>query len=149
MKQRFAHWFRLVAWVSVAGLAAGILWLGIGGRLLMALLAATSDDSVHGAFSDDGEEIGAFTLSGTIGLVLFAGVLFGIAGGLVHGLVRPTLPRPPGRRALASGALAAILGVFVIVDPDGRDFSILEPAWLAVSGFVVLGFGFGTTVSLI
>src|SRR5688500_18331910 len=64
----------------VAGVAAGVLAAGAGGRLVMRLLAATSPD-VHGSLTEAGEKIGEITVGGTLALILFAGVPAGVLSG--------------------------------------------------------------------
>lgn len=148
-RERFTHFMRLVALAASSGALAGVLVFGVGGRLAMRLLAITSDDSVQGAFSDDAEVIGQFTLGGTIGFIIFVGLFFGLIGGLLYGALRALLPRPRWQRVLASGGVVAAIGTPILIKPDGRDFTILEPGWLAVALFVVLPFAFGALVAVL
>ena len=107
------EWPRYVAVSLGAGLAAGLLAAGAGGRLMMRLLGATSPD-VHGLPTEAGETIGEITVGGTLAFLLARGV--------------------------ALGALLLVLFA-TRIDPlraDSVDFLLLEPAWLAVLGFSVL-----------
>ena len=137
---------RVVGTVA-GGVTAGVLVLGLGGRLMMRILAATSPDGVQGQITDAEEVVGVVTLSGTLGLVLFAGVFGGAFGALLFGLLRAWLPE----RSLAAGGVAGAIGAGVaarmsgLVDPDNHDFAILEPVWLAV----LLGIGLLVTFALL
>jgi uncharacterized membrane protein (UPF0136 family) len=122
----------------VAGVTAGVLAAGAGGRLMMRLRAATSPDA-HGSLTEAGEKIGEITIGGTLGFILFAGVPAGLVAGALYALVAPLLPR--GRVAgIALGVLLLVLAATRIepLRPDSIDFLLLDPAWLAVLGFSAL-----------
>jgi hypothetical protein len=119
----------------VAGVMAGVLAAGAGGRLVMRLLAATSPDA-HGSLTEAGEKIGEITIGGTLAFILFAGVPAGLLAGALYALVGPLLPR--GRVAgLALGVLLLVLAATRIepLRADSVDFLLLDPTWLAVLGF--------------
>jgi hypothetical protein len=124
-------------WVLVgvgSGAIAGFLIGGIGGRLAMLLLRLTSPDLVIGMTSDDGFEIGVLSTS-TLGLL--AGMTFlGAANGLLYAALRSAVPRR--LRLLLWTLLAAAAGGASFVHEDGIDFTVLEPAALAVLLFVAL-----------
>ena len=124
-------------WVLVgvgSGAIAGFLIGGVGGRLAMLLLRLTSPDLVIGMTSDDGFEIGVLSTS-TLGLV--AGMtLLGGANGLLYAALRSTIPSR--LRLLLWTALAAAAGGASFVHEDGVDFTVIEPAALAVALFVAL-----------
>ena len=124
----------------------GVVVFGLLARVAMRVLAVTSGDAVQGAFSDDAEEIGRITAEGTIGFILIAGLAFGALGGWTYALLRPLFPTNRRWRAVASGGVAAVIGALVLVKPDGRDFSILGPLWLAVALFVMIPFLFGLLI---
>jgi hypothetical protein len=131
----------------VAGVAAGVLAAGAGGRLVMRLLAATSPD-VHGSLTEAGEKVGEITLGGTLGFIFFAGVPAGLLSGALYALVAPVLPR--GRAGgLALGALLLVLAATRIepLRPDSVDFLLLDPTWLAVLGFGALALFQGMLVA--
>ena len=125
-------WWVLVG--AAGGAVAGLVVGGVGGRLAMLLLRLTSPDYVIGSISDDGFEIGVVSAS-TFGL-LFAMAALGAANGVLYAAVREVLPR--GLRLPLWVALAAALGGATIVHEDGLDFTLLEPAALAVALFVAL-----------
>lgn len=129
----------------LAGLIGGALVGGGGGRLAMFVLRLTSSDSVRGLDTDDGFTIGAFT-GATLSLVVFTALL-GALGGLLYLVVRPWLP--PRGRPLVFGLLAATLGGQLFINPDGIDFTVLDPRWLAVTLFVLLPAAYGVALSVL
>ena len=134
--------------IVLAGVVAGVLVGGVGGRLAMLLLRLTSPASVVGVTSDDGFEIGQVTLGGTYNLLL-VGAGFGVLGAALHGLVAPWLIGPRWFRHLtvALGSGAVVGGM--LVHTDGVDFTSLEPTWLAIALFVAIPALFGGLVGLV
>ena len=130
---RLARAAARVVGTIAGGLVAGVLVLGLGGRLMMRILASTSPAAVQGGLTEAEEVVGEVTVDGTVGLILFVGVLGGVVGVFLFALLRPWLPD----RSLAAGAIAAAIAAGTVarltglLDPDSRDFSMLEPAWLA------------------
>jgi hypothetical protein len=121
------------------GMVAGFLVGGVGGRLAMLLLRLTSSDGIRGIESDDGFEIGRFSTETLF--LLGATTLVGGMLGVGYLAVRRWLPAA-GRRAQAAVFFGLVGGAFVI-EPDGVDFTLLDPLWLAVALFVALPAGFG------
>jgi hypothetical protein len=128
----FAQWAILGA---AAGALAGLVVGGVGGRLAMLLLRLTSSDAVTGVESDDGFQIGRFTLAGTFSL-LIATMFFGSVVGLFIVLARAFMPWR--WVTWAWGLVGAVVGGSLIVHDGGVDFELLEPTWLAVALFVAL-----------
>lgn len=129
---------RQVGVAVAAGLLAGVLAAGAGGRLVMRLLAVTSPEG-KGSITEAGETVGEITVGGTLGFIFFSGLAAGLISGVLYALVRPVLP--PGR------AGGAILGALLLVlvgsrlEPlrsDNFDFALVGPDWLAVLSFSVL-----------
>ena len=141
------EWPRYVAVSLGAGLAAGVLAAGAGGRLMMRLLGATSPD-VHGLTTQAGEVIGEISLGGTLAFLVFVGLPAGFLSGGLYALVAPLLPS--GRaRGVALGVLLLVLFA-TRIDPlqaESIDFLLLEPAWLAVLGFSALALFQGMLVA--
>ncbi len=142
---------RLLRSISVAvsaGIVAGVITAGLGGRLMMRILAATSSDRVQGLATEADETIGEITLGGTIGLVVFVGVTSGLFGGLVYVAIRRWLPASARGAGLVLGGLA--IGLAPLIDalnPDSVDFLFLDPDLLSVLLIVALFPLWGMTVA--
>lgn len=137
---------RLVAATVIVGAVGGALIGGLGGRLAMRILFLTSDDSVEGLTSDDGFEIGRFTLSGTAGLVLFT-ALIGVMAALLYLVALPFVTRLGKAKVPAMAVFYGVIGGAMLVHTDGVDFNRLEPAALAIALFVGICAGFGALVA--
>jgi len=133
------------ATILVGALVGGIVG-GLGGRLAMRILFITSGDSVKGATSDDGFRIGQFTLADTIGLVITTALL-GILAALLYLAAQPFVARFGRFITPMMAVFYGVVGGAVIVQPDGVDFSLLEPALLAIALFVLIIAAFGALVS--
>jgi len=122
-----------------AGVGAGIMAAGAGGRLVMRLLAATSGDRAQGRITEAAEVVGRISVGGTIGFVVFTALFFGSATGGVYLLVRRWLPA--GRAGgLTYGALLLVLAG-TRLDPlreGNADFDLVGPGWLSVLAFSAL-----------
>lgn len=135
------------AWT--AGVIAGVVVLGLIGRLVMRVLAATSGDS-QGLQTEASETVGEITSSGTIGFIIFVGIGGGIFSALGYLVVRSWLPAKAGTSGLIFGILAVgTLGVSDALSPSNVDFAILTPRWLAVTLVVGTGILFATTFTAI
>ena len=139
---------RTLAWsVSTAGFVSGLLVVGFGGRLAMRVLVVQSGSTAQGRADDAGERVGEITFGGSIGFLIFAGLLIPLASSLVFIPLRRILPRP----AWISGSLFGLLllatfGVSDPLSPDNRDFVILSPLWLAVTLVCITALLFGDDV---
>jgi hypothetical protein len=133
--------------VSLAGVLTSLVWGGFGGRIAMRVLVLTSPDSVRGVTSDAGFEIGEVSFA-TIFLFAFVAIVGGLIG-FIGGLLRMVTTGPP---RLVGAGVGVTCGVFFgafLVAPDGVDFQILEPAWLAVALFVALPALWGSTTVIL
>ena len=100
----------------------------------MRALAATSGDAAQGRLTDAGEVVREITLSGSIGLIVFVGLLIPAAAALIFLAIRRLLPQRAWIGGLVFGLL--LLATFGIADPldsDNVDFEILTPLPLAVA----------------
>jgi hypothetical protein len=132
--------------VIIAGLAAGVVAAGAGGRLVMRLLAVTSPDA-RGAITEADQTVGKITVDGTLGFVVFGALPFAVLAAFVYAVAHRWFPT--GRfGGLLFGTLL-LVAAGTRLEPlrsDNPDFRLLGPTWLAVItfGLVVLGDGMVT-----
>jgi hypothetical protein len=122
-----------------AGVGAGILAAGAGGRLVMRLLAVTAGPDAQGRITEADQVVGHITADGTLGFIVFTGLFFGGASGAAHLLLRRWLPA--GRTGgLAFGALLLVLAGTRLepLRPGNPDFDLVGPGWVAVAAFAAL-----------
>lgn len=135
---------RPVRWLLIRGLSAvgaGVLVLGVGGRLVMLLSRLLHPDAV-GRLTENGNRVGDVTLGGTFGLLVFGGLASGLAAGVVWALTAEWVPR----RWWAVGLATTALGSPFLIDPDNRDFLILDPPVVDLALLLALLFGFGVVL---
>ena len=138
---------RTLAVVMAAGVLAGALVPGLGGRLVMRILGATSSDA-QGVRTMANQPVGEITNSGTIGVIVFVGLLGGAIAALAFLVLRRWLPTTAGPAGALTGVLLlGTIGVSDAMSPDNKDFAILRPTWLAVTLVVALALLFGVTFS--
>ncbi|HET8950515.1 MAG TPA: hypothetical protein VFN44_08390 [Solirubrobacteraceae bacterium] len=128
---------RYVAVCLAAGLGAGLIAAGAGGRLVMRLLAITSPDADL-ALTEAGARIGEITLGGTLGFVVFTGVPAGLLIGVLYALAGALLP--PGRAGglLLGAILLVLVGFAEPLRAENFDFDLVGPDWLSVLAFTAL-----------
>jgi hypothetical protein len=122
-----------------AGVGAGVVAAGAGGRLVMRLLAVTAGGDAQGRITEAGQVVGQITAGGTVGFVVFTALFLGAATGGGYLLVRRWLPA--GRAGgLAYGALLLVLaGTRVEPLRQGNpDFDLVGPGWVSVVAFTAL-----------
>ena len=139
---------RDIARGGLAGLVAGILVAGIGGRIVMRVATLLVPDAA-GRFTENGNVIGEITLGGTLGLVLLAGLFFGLAGAVVWVVVRPWIPGGRGVRALLAAPVAVALSGVALINGFNPDFAILRHDRVVVAMLVALVALAGASISLI
>lgn len=110
---------------GLAGLVAGLLVGGIGGRLVMRL-ATMAVPEATGQFTENGFRVGDITAAGTAALVVFVGLLAGVGIAAVWVTVGPWIPGTGLKRAAAAMAVAVALGSFALIDGRNRDFFVLD-----------------------
>ncbi len=141
------QYLRGVAVAVVGGFWAGLLVTGPAVRLIMRLLAVTGGDDAQGRITEADEVVGAVTLDGTVGLLLFGGVLPGLVSGVLYLLLRRWLPT--GRLAgVAFGALHLVVAATRLdpLRPDNPDFDLVGPGWLSVLTFAATAMLHGMAV---
>ena len=138
---------RHISVAGIAGLIAGLLVGGLGGRLFMRI-AGAANPGARGRTTEAGFTVGHITLEGTIGLVLFTGLLVGVGGAVLYTIFRPWLHRAGRWRGVAFGVLLFAVGSATsdILNPDNVDFRILGNGVLLVSMIFVLFVGFGVVI---
>jgi len=122
-----------------SGLGAGILAAGAGGRLVMRLLAVTAGADAQGRITEADQLVGRITVDGTLGFVVFTGLFFGLASGMVFVLLHRWLPAGWGG-GLAYGVLLLVVAG-TRLEPLRRtnpDFDLVGPGWVSVAAFAVL-----------
>lgn len=129
--------FRDIARGGLAGLVAGILIAGLGGRLVMRL-AALIVPSAAGAQTDNGNRIGEITASGSLNLIIFVGLLAAIVFASVWVAIAPWLPGTGAVRGLAAMPIAVALGSFGLISRENPDFAVLEHHPLVVATLILL-----------
>ena len=136
---------RRIGAAIAAGMLAGLVVGGIGGRIAMFILRVTSSSRVIGITSDDGFRIGRISAE-TLFLLIFTTAL-GAVGGLIYLFGRQWVPAR--WRVAVSGTFFGVVLAAGVIKPDGVDFSLLSPLWLAVALFVLISVAFGLVVSLL
>lgn len=126
---------RKLAIATLAGMIAGFIIGGIGGRLAMFLLARLNPVAT-GVRSDDGFVMGQFTILGTLNLLAVTTVV-GAVGGGIYLAVRSLRIGPTWFR-YASVAAGAGVAVAAVIVQDGVDFTLLQPAILGIALFVAI-----------
>jgi hypothetical protein len=141
MKVRLVGLIRRVALAGLACAISGVVVLGVGGRIVMFVSRLLHPEAV-GRFTESGNRIGEFTVSGTIDLILFGGLGFGLTAGVVWVLVRQWLPK----NAALVGLVTVGMGGSFLVEADNRDFVILGDPLIDLVLLVSLVFSFGLSL---
>ncbi len=123
--------FRDIARTGMAGLIMGIVVGGLGGRLVMMVVALLNRDA-FGRRTENGELVGAFSVNGTLALIFFGGLAAGMVAAVVWVIVGPWVPWSGPRRRLLAMPIAVSIGAFMLVESTNRDFSIVGPTWLVL-----------------
>ncbi len=145
LRSRLGAAIRSVGAVCTAGTVAGLLVLGLVGRLVMRILGATSADA-QGRETDAGFIVGEITFGGMFFFLIFVGLLGGIAAAVSYLIFRSWLPAKAWSAGLVLAMLAiGTLGVNDALSPNNHDFQILTPKWLAVALVVGTGLLFALT----
>jgi hypothetical protein len=145
---RLAGPLRDVARGGLAGLLTGILVAGLGGRIVMRLAAIIVPTSA-GRFTENGNQIGDITSSGSLALILFGGLFFGLSGGVIWVVVSPWIPGSGFRRAILAMPIAVALTGVGLVKGSNPDFQILQHHGLVVAMLLVLVALAGASIALL
>jgi hypothetical protein len=131
---------------ALAGLVAGVVVGGLGGRLAMKAVALGAGPGARGMMTENGNRIGAFTADGTL-FLLINGALVGLPGGFLYMALRPWLPRAGRRRGLAFGALLLGACGASVIEGENFDFHRFGVPALNVGLFAALFLLFGLLVA--
>lgn len=130
-------WYLAVAVLS--GVGAGLFVAGAGGRLVMRLLAATAGDAAQGRETEADEIVGQISTGGTVGFIVFAALVFGLATGVLYMLIRRWLPGGRLGGLVYGGLLLVVLATrYEPLRADNPDFDIVGPGWVAATAFGTL-----------
>jgi hypothetical protein len=129
---RVPRFWWTVLYSAMSGLAAGLIILGPGMRLVMRIVAIV----------DPGKNP-EFTVGGTMFLIIFIGGIFGAGIAVVTGLVVRALNI--NGRVIPSLMMASLLMVMLLANAGLRmelfDFGL--GAWMNIPMFATVGLGFG------
>ncbi len=139
---------RLVGTITFVGVLAGWFTAGVLSRLAMFVLVELNPVA-DGLTSDDGFEMGRFTVSGSLNLLFLVGTVFGVLGAGLYVALRRLAIGPPWFRVLAMSLGAGTVVGSQIIHPDGLDFVLLEPLWLAVALFIAVPTVFVALLSVV
>jgi len=145
--QRVRGALRSLGNAAVAGVATGIIVAGLGGRLVMKIVALIAGPGAMGNVTANGNTVGDFTLNGTMALVIFSGVFEGLIGGLLYVALRPWLERLGRWRGLAFGVVVLALMGHAVLEPGNGDFRRFGPVGLNVALFAALFLLYGVTLA--
>jgi len=108
---------------ALAGLAAGLIVGGFGGRIAMRISGAMTDPGLASfARTENGNAIGEITLEGTITMFVFGAMVPSLAAGVLYGALRPWLAPLGTWRGPAFGLALLALGGSLILEPTNFDF---------------------------
>lgn len=125
---------RLLA-AAIAGLICGIVVLGLGGRVMMRIVALAGHRPVH------------FGAGATAGIVIIGGVL-GLIGGLGFGLLQRALPGRAAVKGLLYGTLFFVVVVPLQPAPIQAEITDLRSIWsIVIPLFWALFLAFGVVVA--
>ncbi len=114
----------------------------------MRVSGALAPDFAQGVSTEAGNRVGEITLGGTLGLVLFIGIAFGIIGAVLYAVFRPWLAWAGRFRGVAFGVVLFAVGSATsdLLNPDNQDFFIVGNKALNVAMIVALFLGYGAMI---
>lgn len=140
MLSQIAAILRVVGVFVLAGMLAGAIVGGLGGRVAMRVsgyLYQREHPGVSIVTESSGEPVGQISLNGTISLIVES-MGSGAVIGILLLLVAPWLPRSGWRRAAGFGLLLLAVVGATVINPESRDLRILGPPLLNIAMFATL-----------
>lgn len=98
-----------------------------------------------GRITENGNRIGQFTVGGTVALIIFGGLLSGLAAAVVWIVVKQWIPNQP----LVVGLGAVAIGGFNVVEAGNPDFIIVGDPAVDIALLLGLVFLFGVSLTYI
>ena len=138
---------RMVTLGTLGGIITGVLVGGVANRLVMRILAMVNSDKA-GLVTENGNVSGEITAGGTASIIMFIGVISGVAGGLIYIVIRRWLPDFWPVKGLTFGlVMLCIFGRILVFDSDNIDFALFGPGALSVALLALLFVLFGVISS--
>jgi hypothetical protein len=141
-----APWFgvaRHIGSATLAGVIAGVVVGGVVGRVAMRISGFMAGPNMVGVHTANGNRVGDITIDGTFAMVVFAGVIPGVAGGVFYAAVEPWVRRLRPWHGLVYGVgLLATLG-FTVLDPSNFDFARFGSLPVNIAMFAAMFVTFG------
>jgi hypothetical protein len=138
---------RHLGMASLAGAITGVLVGGLLGRVVMRISGFTAGPTLIGVTTENGNRVGDITFGGTLGLVMFVALPFGLLGGILYAIVEPWLRRARPWHGLAYGAGLLLAIGFLVLDPANFDFTRFGSPLLNVAMFAALFLIFGVMIA--
>jgi hypothetical protein len=145
-----AVWIALARHLGLAtlsGVVAGILVGGVLGRIAMRISGFAAGPALAGVSTASGERVGEITFGGSLAVLIFVGLPFGVVGGILYAIVEPWLRRARPSHGLAFGAALLLATGSFVLDPSNFDFTRFGPPLLNVAMFAALFVIFGVTIA--
>lgn len=133
---------------GLAGLIAGVVVGGLGGRIFMRAAALLHPEAT-GMATANGNLIGDITLEGSLALIVFVGLFAGLAAGVVWVTVETWIPGSGVRKAILAMPVAIAIGARGLLAVPNPDFRILGDDPAIVVLIVALTATLGLSVALV
>jgi hypothetical protein len=145
-----AVWIALARHLGLAvlsGSIAGVLVGGVLGRIAMRITGFAAGPALVGVSTANGERVGEITFGGSLAVLIFVGLPFGVVGGILYAIVEPWLRRARPWHGLGFGVALLLATGSLVLDPSNFDFTRFGPPLLNVAMFAALFVIFGVTIA--
>ena len=132
---------------AIAGVGTGVVVAGLGGRLVMKLIALAAGPSAIGRVTANENVVGDLTFSGTLSIVIFSGILFGIIGGLLYAALRPWVSGLGRWRGVVFGVIVLALMGHLVFEASNFDFRVFGTTAVNVGLFAGLFVLYGLVIA--